>query len=205
MNFAVIFEQAFLFVCFFSFVVREYKLLFLLVLEVGSKCSVLNSLALLLPNFCASLVSTSLVIDIKYQQTKREFFWPVSRFENGKIYTYIGEVCVSINPYRTVDIFGPDVVESYRGREIYERPPHIFAIADAAYKSMKRRARDTCIVISGKRLFRLKVRTKTVHKLSDYVLFSGFCFHSSFAVLLSKFFEDVQLVSKPLKGSGHYW
>ena len=78
------------------------------------------------------------------------FFFSHSRFQNGKIYTYIGEVAVSINPYRTVNIYGPEVVERYRGREIYERPPHIFAIADAAYKSMKRRARDTCIVISGR-------------------------------------------------------
>ncbi|XP_041478536.1 LOW QUALITY PROTEIN: unconventional myosin-Id-like [Lytechinus variegatus] len=71
------------------------------------------------------------------------------RFQKGRIYTYIGEVVVSINPYRTVNIYGDEQVNDYRGREIYERPPHIFAIADAAYKSMKRRARDTCIVISG--------------------------------------------------------
>jgi len=61
---------------------------------------------------------------------------------------------VSVNPYRTMNIYGPEFVESYRGREIYERPPHIFAVADAAYRAMKRRARDTCIVISGKHVTR---------------------------------------------------
>jgi myosin-1 len=71
------------------------------------------------------------------------------RHASGKIYTYIGEVCISLNPYRTVNIYGSDYVNDYRGREIFERPPHIFAIADAAYKTMKQRFKDTCIVISG--------------------------------------------------------
>lgn len=71
------------------------------------------------------------------------------RFEKGRIYTYIGEVVVSVNPYRSVDLYGNSYVEQYRGREIYERPPHIFALADSAYKTMKRQAKDTCIVISG--------------------------------------------------------
>ncbi|XP_051949378.1 unconventional myosin-Ig isoform X2 [Xyrauchen texanus] len=71
------------------------------------------------------------------------------RFEKGRIYTFIGEVVVSVNPYRQLDVYGKGVIENYRGRELYENPPHLYAVADAAYKAMKRRAKDTCIVISG--------------------------------------------------------
>ncbi|XP_074596789.1 unconventional myosin ID [Brevipalpus obovatus] len=72
-----------------------------------------------------------------------------ARFCQGKIYTYIGEVCVSINPYRTMNIYTNELIQDYKGREIFERPPHIFAIANAAFKTMKSNMKDTCIVISG--------------------------------------------------------
>jgi myosin-1 len=72
-----------------------------------------------------------------------------ARFEKGLIYTYIGEVVVAVNPYHKMDIYGPEVVKDYRSREMYERSPHVFALADAAYRTMKRRGLDTCILISG--------------------------------------------------------
>ena len=71
------------------------------------------------------------------------------RHAAGYMYTYIGEVCVNVNPYKDLDVYGKHYVNQYKGREIYERPPHIFAIAESAYKSMKRQGSDTCIVISG--------------------------------------------------------
>uniref|UniRef100_A0A4W5RCK2 Myosin IG n=1 Tax=Hucho hucho TaxID=62062 RepID=A0A4W5RCK2_9TELE len=71
------------------------------------------------------------------------------RFEKGRIYTFIGEGVVSVNPYKQMDIYGKEDIDAYRGRELYENPPHLYAVADAAYKAMKRRAKDTCIVVSG--------------------------------------------------------
>lgn len=71
------------------------------------------------------------------------------RFQVGSIYTYIGEVCVSMNPYRQMNIYGPDTIKHYKGRELFENQPHIFAIADAAYRILKQRQQDTCILISG--------------------------------------------------------
>ncbi|CAF1179599.1 unnamed protein product [Adineta ricciae] len=71
------------------------------------------------------------------------------RFEKGRIYTYIGEVLVSVNPYRDLPIYGPDYIKSYKGREMFERPAHIFALAEAAYRTLKQRSLNSCIVISG--------------------------------------------------------
>ncbi|UJR31157.1 hypothetical protein I4U23_018664 [Adineta vaga] len=71
------------------------------------------------------------------------------RFEKGRIYTYIGEVLVSVNPYRDLPIYGPEYIKSYKGREMFERPAHIFALAEAAYRTLKQRSLNSCIVISG--------------------------------------------------------
>lgn len=43
-------------------------------------------------------------------------FWSICRFQAGKIYTYIGEVCVSVNPYRQMNIYGNDYVNKYKGK-----------------------------------------------------------------------------------------
>ena len=56
---------------------------------------------------------------------------------------------MSVNPYKQMPVYDTQYVDDYRGREMYEREPHIFALADAAYRSMKRTGRDCCIVISG--------------------------------------------------------
>ncbi|CAF5183381.1 unnamed protein product, partial [Rotaria magnacalcarata] len=58
-------------------------------------------------------------------------------------------VVVSVNPYRELLLYRPEYITSYKGCEFFERPPHIFALAEAAYRTLKQQSLNSCIVISG--------------------------------------------------------
>uniref|UniRef100_A0A7N8Y4K3 Unconventional myosin-Ib n=1 Tax=Mastacembelus armatus TaxID=205130 RepID=A0A7N8Y4K3_9TELE len=72
-----------------------------------------------------------------------------NRFDHSEIYTYIGSVVISVNPYRSLPIYTSDKVEEYRNRNFYELSPHIYALADEAYHSLRDQDKDQCILITG--------------------------------------------------------
>ncbi|XP_003241546.1 unconventional myosin-IXa isoform X1 [Acyrthosiphon pisum] len=73
-----------------------------------------------------------------------------ARFLAGHIYTYVGSILIAVNPFKFHPIYNPKYVKLYQNRRLGpELPPHIFAIADAAYHCMLRERRNQCIVISG--------------------------------------------------------
>ncbi|QRW09004.1 Myosin head (motor domain) [Ceratobasidium sp. AG-Ba] len=71
------------------------------------------------------------------------------RWKNGEIYTYIGQVLISVNPFRDLGIYTEAVLESYRGKNRLEVPPHVFAIAESSYYNMKSYKENQCVIISG--------------------------------------------------------
>ncbi|KAL7059584.1 hypothetical protein AAHC03_013632 [Spirometra sp. Aus1] len=72
-----------------------------------------------------------------------------SRYYSGLIYTYSGLFCVVVNPYKRIPIYREEIVEWYKGRKRHERPPHIFAIADTAYRNMLQDREDQSILCTG--------------------------------------------------------
>ncbi|XP_019134433.1 unconventional myosin-Va isoform X1 [Larimichthys crocea] len=72
------------------------------------------------------------------------------RFVDSKlIYTYCGIVLVAINPYETLPIYGSDIINAYSGQNMGDMDPHIFAVAEEAYKQMARDERNQSIIVSG--------------------------------------------------------
>jgi myosin-9 len=72
-----------------------------------------------------------------------------SRFYNSNIYTYVGSILIAVNPFKFFPIYNPKYVKMYQNKRLGELPPHIFAIADAAFYTMLRKKKNQCIVISG--------------------------------------------------------
>ena len=50
------------------------------------------------------------------------------------IFTYIGPVLISVNPFKAMSYFTEKEVEMYQGAATYENPPHIYALADNMYR-----------------------------------------------------------------------
>ncbi|XP_049872025.1 unconventional myosin-IXAa-like [Pectinophora gossypiella] len=73
-----------------------------------------------------------------------------ARFGAGYIYTYVGSILIALNPFKFYPIYNPKYVKLYQNKRIGSSlPPHIFAVADAAYHCMLRERTNQCIVISG--------------------------------------------------------
>ncbi|KAM6967855.1 LOW QUALITY PROTEIN: uncharacterized protein myh14 [Aplochiton taeniatus] len=71
------------------------------------------------------------------------------RYYSGLIYTYSGLFCVVVNPYKNLSIYTESIVEMYRGKKRHEMPPHIYAISEAAYRSMLQDREDQSILCTG--------------------------------------------------------
>uniref|UniRef100_A0A8C1LXB4 Osteoclast-stimulating factor 1 n=1 Tax=Cyprinus carpio TaxID=7962 RepID=A0A8C1LXB4_CYPCA len=71
------------------------------------------------------------------------------RYMDDFIFTYIGPVLISVNPFKQMPYFGEREIEMYQGSAQYENPPHIYALADNMYRNMMIDRENQCVIISG--------------------------------------------------------
>ncbi|MCI4395794.1 hypothetical protein PGIGA_G00196110 [Pangasianodon gigas] len=72
------------------------------------------------------------------------------RYSKDKIYTYVANILIAVNPYYDIPkLYSPDTIKQYRGRSLGTLPPHVYAIADKAYRDMKVLKMSQSIIVSG--------------------------------------------------------
>jgi len=71
------------------------------------------------------------------------------RYMNDLIYTNIGPVLISVNPFKSLPITDETWIELYKGRFRHELDPHIYALAEETYRAMKGEKENQCVIISG--------------------------------------------------------
>ncbi|KAM9679996.1 unconventional myosin-X isoform 3-T3 [Dama dama] len=72
------------------------------------------------------------------------------RYKRNQIYTYIGSIIASVNPYKTITgLYSRDAVDRYSRCHLGELPPHVFAIANECYRCLWKRRDNQCVLISG--------------------------------------------------------
>ncbi|KAF4089449.1 hypothetical protein AMELA_G00066160 [Ameiurus melas] len=71
------------------------------------------------------------------------------RFYRNQIYTYASNILITVNPFKFLPIYNPKYLQRYENCILGNEDPHIFAIADAAFRAMLNKRTNQCIVISG--------------------------------------------------------
>ena len=73
-----------------------------------------------------------------------------TRYKQNNIYTYVGDILVSVNPFKTIlGLYGSVQQSKYKGKSRSDCPPHIFAVADNCYTQMLDSESHQCCLISG--------------------------------------------------------
>ena len=57
------------------------------------------------------------------------------RYNSDTIYTYTGKILISLNPFKNLHLFTDKVIEEYKKNSKY-LDPHLYQIADLAYKNL---------------------------------------------------------------------
>ncbi|GAU13538.1 hypothetical protein TSUD_346420, partial [Trifolium subterraneum] len=93
------------------------------------------------------------------------------RYELNEIYTYTGNILIAINPFQKLPhLYDLHMMQQYKGAPFGELSPHVFAVADVAYRAMINEGKSNSILVSGESG---AGKTETTKMLMQYLAFLG--------------------------------
>ncbi|AES61248.2 putative myosin ATPase [Medicago truncatula] len=94
-----------------------------------------------------------------------------ARYELNKIYTYTGNILIAINPFQTLPhIYGAHMMQRYKEDPLGELSPHVFAVAEVAYRAMVTEWKNNSILVSGESG---AGKTETTKMIMQFLAFLG--------------------------------
>ncbi|KAM5471822.1 class II myosin [Microsporum audouinii] len=72
-----------------------------------------------------------------------------TRYQSDLIYTYSGLFLVTINPYCPLPIYSNEYIKMYKGQSREDTRPHIFAMADEAFRNLVDEGENQSILVTG--------------------------------------------------------
>ncbi|KAL1339994.1 hypothetical protein AAHE18_U084900 [Arachis hypogaea] len=94
-----------------------------------------------------------------------------ARYELNEIYTYTGNILIAINPFQKLPhIYGAHMMQQYKGAPFGELSPHVFAVADVAYRAMINEGKSNSILVSGESG---AGKTETTKMLMQFLAYLG--------------------------------
>ncbi|KAL2942705.1 Myosin-11 [Bienertia sinuspersici] len=94
-----------------------------------------------------------------------------TRYELNEIYTYTGNILIAINPFQKLPhLYNTHMMQQYKGAPLGELSPHIFAVADVAYRAMVNEGKSNSILVSGESG---AGKTETTKMLMRYLAYLG--------------------------------
>ncbi|GJP35900.1 hypothetical protein CLOM_g20443 [Closterium sp. NIES-68] len=93
------------------------------------------------------------------------------RYSIDEIYTYTGSILIAINPFCALPhLYDEHMMEQYKGTRLGELSPHVFAIAEAAYRAMVDYGASQSILVSGESG---AGKTETTKLIMQYLAYMG--------------------------------